>query len=108
MQLTFRIANLERTLPSGVVFNIHYTVDAVDGEYTVGAYGSIPVAGDPNANGFIAFDDLTEETVIQWVIDQLGEKRITEIESTLAQQIDLKKNPKSAQGLPWDSSSLSN
>lgn len=101
MQLTFKIANLERTLPSGVVFNIHYTVDAVDGEHTVGAYGSIPVAGDPNANDFIAFDDLTEETVIQWVIDQLGQEKLTEIESTLAQQIELQKNPKSAQGLPW-------
>jgi hypothetical protein len=54
MELT--IAQLERTLPSGVVYNIHYRFDLVDGDYSKGAYGTVSVTGDPNADGFIAFD----------------------------------------------------
>jgi hypothetical protein len=104
MQVTWRIANLERTLPSGVVFAVHYTIDAVDGEYSSGAYGSIGVAGDPNQKNFVAFENLTKETVIQWVKDQLGADKIVEIEAALAGQIEAKKNPKSATGLPWSES----
>jgi hypothetical protein len=59
MELT--IAQLERTLPSGVVYNIHYRFDLTDGDYSKGAYGTVSVTGDPNADGFIAFDDLTED-----------------------------------------------
>jgi hypothetical protein len=101
MQVTWRIANLERTLPSGVVFAVHYTIDAVDGEFTAGAYGSIGVAGDPAQDGFIAFESLTEQTVIGWVKDQIGAEKIAEIEAALAGQIDKQRNPTSAAGLPW-------
>jgi hypothetical protein len=101
MQVTWRIANLERTLPSGVVFAVHYTIDAVDGEFTAGAYGLIGVTGDPAQDGFIAFENLTEQTVIGWVKDQIGAEKIAEIEAALAGQIEAKRNPKSAAGLPW-------
>lgn len=101
MQVTWRIANLERTLPSGVVFAVHYTIDAVDGEFTAGAYGSIGVAGDPAQDGFISFESLTEQTVIGWVKDQIGAEKIAEIEAALAGQIDKQRSPTSAAGLPW-------
>ena len=101
MALNWKIANLERTLPSGVVFAIHYTIDMVDGDYTAGAYGSVGVSGDPNAEGFIAFDSLTESDVIGWVIGSLGEEKIAEIEAALAAQIEKQKNPVAATGLPW-------
>jgi hypothetical protein len=101
MQVTWRISNLERTLPSGVVFAVHYTIDAVDGEHSAGAYGSIGVAGDPAQDGFIAFENLTEATVIGWVQEQISAEKIAEIEQALAGQIEAKKNPKSAVGLPW-------
>lgn len=101
MQMIFKITNLERTIPSGVVFNIHYNVDAIDGEFIAGAYGSVAVAGDPNTSDFIPFNELTEEKVVDWVINQLGQEKLVEIESALAKQIELKKNPKSAHGIPW-------
>ena len=101
MQVTWRIANLERTIPSGVVFIVHYTVDATDGEFSAGAYGSIGLAGDPAQKGFIPFEKLTEEKVIKWVQDSLGEEKLTEIANSLAAQIDKQKNPTTAAGLPW-------
>ena len=100
MELT--IAQLERTLPSGVVYNIHYRFDLTDGEYSKGAYGTVSGAGDPNAEGFIAFDSLTEETVKAWVIEALGgQEKVDEIEAALQAKIEEDKNPTSAVGMPW-------
>jgi hypothetical protein len=45
--------------------------------------------------------DLTEEIVIGWVKDKFGEEKVTEIETALQAQIDEKKQPSSATGLPW-------
>ena len=100
MELT--IANLERTLPSGVVYNIHYRFDLTDGDYSKGAYGTVSVAGDPNAEGFIAYDDLTETTVKAWVTEALGgQEKVDEIETALQAKIEEDKNPTSAVGMPW-------
>ena len=100
MELT--IAQLERTLPSGVVYNIHYRFDLTDGDYSKGAYGTVSVAGDPNAEGFIAYDDLTETTVKTWVTEALGgQEKVDEIEAALQAKIEEDKNPTSAVGMPW-------
>ena len=102
MELT--IAQLERTLPSGVVYNIHYRFDLTDGDYSKGAYGTVSVAGDPNAEGFIAYDDLTETTVKAWVTEALGgQEKVDEIEAALQAKIEEDKNPTSAIGMPWAS-----
>jgi hypothetical protein len=100
MELT--IAQLERTLPSGVVCNIHYRFDLVDGDYSKGAYGTVSVTGDPNADGFIAFDSLTAETVKGWVVNALGgQEKVDEIEAALQAKIEEDKNPTSSVGMPW-------
>jgi hypothetical protein len=102
MELT--IAQLERTLPSGVVYNIHYRFDLTDGDYSKGAYGTVSVTGDPNADGFIAFNDLTETTVKAWVTEALGgQEKVDEIQAALQAKIDEDKNPTSSVGMPWAS-----
>ena len=99
MELT--IAQLERTLPSGVVYNIHYRFDLTDGDYSKGAYGTVSVTGDPNADGFVAFGSLTEETVKTWVINALGgQEKVDEIEAALQAKIEEDKNPTSSVGMP--------
>lgn len=101
MELIWKIANLERTLPSGVVSTVHYTIEAIDDGFTAGAYGSHALAGDPAQDGFIPFDQLDEATVIAWVKAALGEEKVASVSNSLAAQIDLKKNPKIAVGTPW-------
>ena len=102
MELT--IAQLERTLPSGVVYNIHYRFDLTDGDYSKGAYGTVSVTGDPNADGFVAFADLTETAVKTWVVNALGgQEKVDEIEAALQAKIEEDKNPTSAAGMPWAS-----
>lgn len=98
--LTWNIAQLERHAADGIVFTAHYTVDANDGTYSAGAYGSIGFEA-PEEN-IIPFADLTPEIVINWVQEKLGgEEKVEEIEAALQAQIDEQHAPSKASGLPW-------
>lgn len=97
---TWRIAQLERETADGYVYTAHYTVDAADGTYRAGAYGSIGL--DRPEGELIPFADLTEEVVIGWVQAKLGgEEKVTEIHAALQAQLDEQRAPSKAQGLPW-------
>lgn len=95
---TWAIANLERETADGFVFTGHYTVSAADEAYTAGAYGSI---GFERPDSLIPFDDLTEDMVVGWVKEKLGDEKVTEIEAALQSQIDEKRAPSKASGTPW-------
>ncbi len=96
--ITWRIANLDRETADGFVYTAHYTVDAEDGTYRAGAYGSI---GLERPESLIPFADLTEETVIGWVKEKLGEESVANIEAALQSQLDEQRSPTKASGLPW-------
>jgi len=95
---TWAIANLERETADGFVFTAHYTVDAKDGTYSAGAYGSI---GFERPDNLIPFADLTEAQVIGWVQDALGEDKVTEVLAALQSQLDEQHTPTKASGTPW-------
>ena len=96
---TWAIANLERETADGYVFTAHYTVNANDGTYTSGAYGSI---GFQRPDDLIPFSELTEEQVIAWVKEALGgDDKVAEIEAALQAQLDEQHAPTKAAGVPW-------
>ena len=96
----WNIAQLERHTADGIVFTAHYTVDANDGTYSAGAYGSIGLEA-PEDN-IIPYADLTPEVVIGWVQEKLGgEEKVEEIETALQSQIDEQRTPTTAAGVPW-------
>ena len=92
----WNIAQLERHTADGIVFTAHYTVDANDGTYSAGAYGSVGLEA-PEGN-VIPFADLTPEIVIGWVQDKLN---VEEIEAALQAQLDQQRTPTTAAGVPW-------
>jgi hypothetical protein len=97
---TWNIAQLERHAADGIVFTAHYTVDANDGTYSAGAYGSIGL--EAPEDDIIPFADLTPEIVIGWVQAKLGgEEKVEEIEAALQAQLDEQHAPSKASGLPW-------
>ena len=105
MSATFKwtIANLEynNDADQGVVV-AHYRVDGVDGEHTMGAYGTQSFTPDPEADDYVAFADLTEATVVGWVQEALGgAEKVAEIEAAIQAKIDEQKNPTVVSGLPW-------
>jgi hypothetical protein len=97
---TWAVANLERETADGYVFTVHYTVNANDGTYTAGAYGSIGL--ERPEEDMVPFAELTEEVVIGWVKEKLGgDEKVAEIEAALQAQLDEQRAPSKAAGLPW-------
>ena len=95
---SWKIANLERETADGFVFTAHYTVNADDGTYASGAYGSL---GFERPDNLIPFSQLTEETVVGWVKEKFGTEKVAEIEAALQAQLDEQHNPSKAAGVPW-------
>jgi hypothetical protein len=95
MNITWTIAQLDRQTSDGLVTTAHWRVDAVDGEYSAGSYGTV---GFERGDTFISYENLTQEEVIGWVKDKLN---ASEIETSLQSQIDGLKNPVIKTGLPW-------
>ena len=95
---SWNIANLERETADGFVFTVHYTVNAEDGTYSAGAYGSL---GLERPDNLIPFDQLTEEIVVGWVKEKFGAEKVAEIEAALQAQLDEKHAPSKAAGVPW-------
>ena len=95
---SWKIANLERETADGFVYTCHYTVNADDGTYTSGAYGSL---GLERPETLIPYSQLTEEIVVGWVKDKFGEEKVAEIEAALQAQLDEKHAPSKAAGVPW-------
>jgi hypothetical protein len=95
MITTWKIAQLDRQTSDGLVTTAHWTVNAVDGEYSAGSYGTVSFE---RGNSFIAYDSLTEAQVIAWVKAKLD---VAAIEANLTAQIQAKKTPATATGLPW-------
>ena len=93
------INTLERETDDGFVFTAHYTVNAEDGTYSAGAYGSI---GFQRPDNLIPYNQLQEGTVIGWVKEALGgDEKVAEIEAALQAQIDEQRHPSKAAGVPW-------
>ena len=96
---TWTIANLEynNDADKGVVI-AHWRVTAEDGDYTASSYGTASFEPDASADGYVAYDSLTEETVISWVKDSLN---AAEIEAGLTANIEAQKAPATLSGTPW-------
>ena len=98
--IEWNIAQLERTLADGVVYTLHYTVEAFDGTYRASAYGSIGLE-PPEEDTLIPFADLTKEIVVGWLLAKLGEEQTQAISDALQAQLDEQASPTKGTGLPW-------
>ena len=101
MTTTWTIAQLDRELADGYVYTVHYRVDATDGTYSAGAYGSV---GLEKPDTLVAYKDITSETVIGWVKAKLDAQEagtVANIEAALAANIAEQKTPTKGSGLPW-------
>ena len=98
MTITWSIGQMDRNAADGGVTVAHWRVEAVDGEHSASAYGSAGFTPDASAPDFKPYDQLTQEDVLAWVWGSVDK---TEIEASLAQQIETQKNPVTLNGLPW-------
>jgi hypothetical protein len=96
---TWNITSLERETTDGLVTVAHYQIDASDGVYRAGAYGSIGF--DRPDGDLIPYADLTPEIVVGWVKDKLTAEAVSNVEAALQAQLDEQRQPTKAAGLPW-------
>ena len=101
MEIKYSIRQLQRNTSDGGVIDAHWQVVAIEDKYNASTYGCVSFEPDSSKEDFIPYEDLTEEVVVQWVKDKLGEEYITNLEAGLAAQIEDQKAPKVASGLPW-------
>jgi len=103
---TWTIANLERNLSDGGVTVAHWRVtesetvgsgdDAVT--YTASSYGTCGFTPDASDSGFVAYDSLTEATVLGWVQAEVDQSAT---EAALTADIAAQKTPTTGDGTPW-------
>jgi len=96
MTTTWKITQCDRLTADGFITTAHWTVSAVDGDYTAGSYGTCGwQAGTPS----IPYASVTEAEVLDWCWANGVDKDATE--ANLAAQIAAQKAPVTATGVPW-------
>jgi hypothetical protein len=85
-----------------VVISASYSVTGKDGEFSANYSGVQRFVYD--GGSFTPYIDLTEEQVVGWVQDALGENGVNSINANLESQIENQKNPPltpESLPLPW-------
>jgi hypothetical protein len=80
-----------------------YDVTGVDGNYTA-SLGNTAQFSTSSVSPFIPYEDLTNDIVVGWIKQELGENGIISIEACIQGQIDSQKNPPvspQVTPLPW-------
>jgi hypothetical protein len=96
MEFNWNVVQMDRLTSDGFVVTVHYTVSAVDGDFTASTYGTVGYTQE--SENFTPFNQLTKEQVVGWVQTSLGKDIV---EESLTAQIEAQKNPVQVSGLPW-------
>ena len=106
MEKNWTIADLRRYPENGLVFNVTYIINFTLEDIEDRLVGRLQLEGNSEDENFIPFEELTEEVVIGWVKETLGEEEIEEIysnmETILEEKLERKNNPPFLGGRPWD------
>ncbi len=98
MAVTWTVATLERNSSDDGVVVAHWRANDSEGEHSGSSYGTCGFTPDATADGYVAYDSLTEADVIAWVKADLDADAI---EESIAAQITASKEPVTAAGVPW-------
>jgi hypothetical protein len=99
--LTWAVNNMTRVINDGFVINVAWACTA-SAPGAGGAFygGTTTYENNPSEPGFIPYDQLTQEIVLGWVYDALGDQK-AEIEANLTAKVEKQLNPVTANGMPW-------
>lgn len=105
MKTTWKIYNLEHETSNGLVIKVTYGCVVESEGFLNRKVGSIELTGDPKSPDFVAYENLTEEIVLDWVESKLGTEAFTEIETSVQNSvqaaIDAAATETTQEGLPW-------
>ena len=95
--MNFSISTLESNTDGGVVV-AHWQVSKASGDFTASSYGTVSFTPDASAEGYVAYDSLTEDNVIAWVQGALD---TTALEASLDADLAEQASPTIIVGKPW-------
>jgi len=98
MAISYKIDKMVRTTADGGVTRVRAIASMTDGDITVSAMVHASFTPDASADGFVAFDSLTEAEVIGWVESAIDVEAVT---ASLQAKLDSVKAPVTAIGMPW-------
>jgi hypothetical protein len=105
MKTTWQVLDLKSRIADGLVTAVTYTCKAQLDNFLARIVGELSLTGDPSDPGYIPYEDLAEEVVLEWVKDSLGQTQVTAIETDLQNNVTAQKAQKDAEtvtsGLPW-------
>ena len=94
--IVWNVSQLDRQTFDGFVTTAHWQANATDGDYSASVYSTCSWS---DGTATIPYAYLTKETVLGWIWANGVDKAATE--ASLNAQIELKKNPVTATGVPW-------
>lgn len=100
--MELRIQQLERQLDDGLVITVHWDAIKAGGGHMARVYGTLTLPEkDPSDPSFIPFDSLTEEVVLGWLQEAMGDETVAKLEAELEARLNELINPVVGTGLPW-------
>jgi hypothetical protein len=96
--ITWHISDLNREVADGFVYRAHWEAFLYDSQYYSRTYGEVSLERHAD---LIPYEELAEETVIDWVKEKLGAEAVSLIEAGLIKSIEDQKHPKVSSGVPW-------
>jgi hypothetical protein len=99
-EITFnwQVQNMTHTTDTGFVINVAWGCTASQDSASAFHGGKTVYENNPDQDGFIPYDQLTEEQVLGWVWADVDKAAI---EADLTTKIEKQLNPTTTNGLPW-------
>ena len=103
--MDWKIIKTESDSETGIVEMATYKCSKSEEEHYAEVIGDIYLLENPDSptvpESPVPYSDLTEEVVLEWVKDKIGESNVKNIEDRVQEIIGLKKSPAIVEGLPW-------
>lgn len=107
METNWKILNTKRKPDNGLVVKVNYVINFKLENQEDRLVSSVDLIDNEIGDSFIPYEDLTEEILLNWVKEKLGEEKILELENNfenrLQEKIDRHNNPEYLSGLPFSS-----
>jgi hypothetical protein len=101
------IENMKRNIDNGLVVEVSYKVVAKEGGLIADRRGKVTLTGDPNVEGFVPFENLTQGQVTQWVKDSVDVSAIeTNVQTILDEKVARVAAQTTKNGLPWGNKNI--
>jgi hypothetical protein len=105
MTTNWNIAGMKRLTENGLVVEVTYIFKAEQDNVLDRKVGSLNFTGNTNDPDFVAYEDLTEEIVLDWVYTALGSQKTqieTEVTTNVTNRLEQIQNNPYGNGVPWN------